>query len=363
VALYGVNRHFSSGGAGGASDDGKGAVSDSGDGGAPGDGGTAPGGAPRPHPVRSTFILTCTAFIWGMAFVAQRVGMEFVGPFFFTGIRMLLGALTLLAVLGLIGLFGGGAGVARKRNKVARERVSARWRALIKAGVACGVVIFLAGCAQQVGLVFTTASKAGFLTALYIVLVPLLGIALRHKTHWNTWVSVAVAAVGLYFLCVTGGFTLQLGDAIVLIGAVFWAGHILVIDHFVGGLGKRDVMRLCVVQFAVASLLAFCSSLLFDGLFATGAFSVDGLAAALPAILYTGILSTGVAFTFQAMGQQGLSPSAASIVMSLEAVFSVLGGMLLLGETLTAREAFGCAALFAAVILSQLPAGQAKRAP
>jgi drug/metabolite transporter (DMT)-like permease len=333
-----------------------------------------------------------------MAFVAQRVGMEFVGPFFFTGIRMLLGALTLLVVLALVSLFGHGENIVRGRDENDTEpqspsrhsglvpesngnltgnngrstqntradnptRTSQRYGVLLKAGLLCGAIIFLASCAQQVGLVFTTASKAGFLTALYIVLVPLLGIALRHKTHWNTWVSVVVAAVGLYFLCMTGGFTLQFGDGITLVGALFWACHILVIDHYVEGLGKRDVMRLCVMQFVVASLLSFVASALFDGLFAAGAFNIDGLIAALPAILYTGILSTGVAFTFQAVGQQGLPPSAASIVMSLEAVFSVIGGMLLLGEVLSTREVFGCVALFAAVILSQLPIGQSKSAP
>jgi drug/metabolite transporter (DMT)-like permease len=327
--------------------------------------------APRQHPIRSTFILGFTALIWGMAFVAQRVGMEFVGPFLFTGIRMLLGAITLLIVLAIVSLFGRGENIVRGRDESdtqshARSNpisLLQRYGVLLKAGLLCGAIIFLASSAQQVGLVFTTASKAGFLTALYIVLVPLLGIALRHKTHWNTWVSVVIAAVGLYFLCITGGLTLQFGDGITLVGALFWACHILVIDHYVEGLGKRDVMRLCVMQFAVASLLSFIASPLLDGLFAAGTFNIDGLLAALPVILYTGILSTGVAFTFQAVGQQGLPPSAASIVMSLEAVFSVIGGMLILGEVLSAREVFGCIALFTAVILSQLPIGQPKPAP
>jgi drug/metabolite transporter (DMT)-like permease len=330
--------------------------------------------AQRTRAIRSTFILTGTAFIWGMAFVAQRVGMEFVGPFLFTGMRMLLGALTLLVTLVIVGLLerragragaladaAGGertGGVSRQARRPWHSFASGKRFSLLKGGLVCGVVIFLGSSAQQVGLVYTTASKAGFLTALYIVLVPLLGIALKHKTHWNTWVSVLVATVGLYFLCVTGDFTLQFGDAIVLLGAVFWAGHILVIDHFVAGLGKRDVMRLCIAQFAVASLLSLTFSPFLDGLFVVGAFSLEGLVDALPAILYTGILSTGVAFTLQAVGQQGLKPSAASIIMSLEAVFSVLGGMLLLGELLSARELFGCVALFAAVILSQLPKRQ-----
>jgi drug/metabolite transporter (DMT)-like permease len=296
-----------------------------------------------------------------MAFVAQRVGMEFIGPFLFTGVRMLFGALTLLIVLLLFGLRnrggrvrdgGGGAGVLPG---------AAKWRpSLFKAGLVCGAVIFLAGSSQQIGLVFTTASKAGFLTALYIVLVPLLGIALRHKTHWNTWVSVLIAAAGLYFLCLTGGFFIQFGDMITLVGAFFWACHILVIDHFVKGLDGRDVMRLCVIQFAVSSVLSFVAAPFLDGLFVSETFAFERLVDALPAVLYTGILSTGVAFTLQAVGQQGLNPSAASIIMSLEAVFSVFGGILLLGEVLTGRELAGCILMFAAVILSQLPVGQGK---
>jgi drug/metabolite transporter (DMT)-like permease len=217
------------------------------------------------------------------------------------------------------------------------------------------VVIFVASCFQQLGLVFTSASKAGFLTALYIVLVPILGIALRHKTHWNTWVSVLVAAAGLYFLCIRGGFSLQFGDAVILVSAVFWACHILVIDHFVVRLTQKDVVRLCVLQLGVASLLGLAASPFFDGLFVVEVFNPQALLAALPALLYAGILSTGVAFTLQAVGQQGLNPSAASIIMSLEAVFSVIGGVLILGEALSAREIGGCALMFTAVILSQLP--------
>jgi drug/metabolite transporter (DMT)-like permease len=328
--------------------------------------------------IRSTFILTLTAVIWGMAFVAQRVSMEFIGPFLFMGIRMLFGALTLLVVLLVSGLLAS----ARKRGQKRGEdlddargqrqnknltgdqaRSTLAWSPLLKAGIACGSVVFLAGCFQQAGLVFTTASKAGFLTTLYIVLVPILGIALKHKTHWNTWISVLIAVVGLYFLCVTGGFSIQLGDMLTLIGALFWACHILVIDHFVEGLTRRDVMKLCTMQFAVASVLSLAAAPIFDGLFVVGTFSWESLAAALPTVLYVGVLSTGVAFTLQAFGQQGLNPSAASIIMSLEAVFSVIGGMLILGEVLSGRELFGCIAMFSAVLLSQLPVGTLRYSP
>jgi drug/metabolite transporter (DMT)-like permease len=298
-----------------------------------------------------------------MTFVAQRVGMEFIGPFLFTGIRMLFGALTLLAVLLFSGLIVRLRNTAKTSDARALAPESAKWSpSLLKAGLACGGVIFLASSFQQIGLVFTTASKAGFLTALYIVLVPILGIALKHKTHWNTWISVLIAAVGLYFLCLTGGFSIEFGDAILLIGAFFWACHILVIDHSVGGLGKRDVMRLCIIQFAVASILSLAAAPFFDEFFVREVFVFERLIEALPAVLYAGILSTGVAFTLQAVGQQGLNPSAASIIMSLEAVFSVFGGMLLLGEVLSAREIGGCALMFAAVILSQLPAKKPRAA-
>jgi drug/metabolite transporter (DMT)-like permease len=315
----------------------------------------------RQHAVRSSLILAFAALIWGMSFVAQRIGMEFIGPFLFTGIRMLFGALTLLFVLLISDRVRaarhGGAGSPDMRPPDAGPKRPNRgpYPFLLKAGIACGLAIFLAGCFQQVGLVFTTASKSGFLTALYIVLVPILGIALRHKTHWNTWVSVLVAVVGLYFLCMTDGLFLQFGDAITLVGAFFWACHILIIDHFVEGLSSRGIMKLCIAQFAVASLLSFIAAPFFDGMLVAEVFDIQKLVDALPALLYAGVLSTGVAFTFQAVGQQGLSPSAASIIMSLEAVFSVVGGMLILGETLSGREIFGCVAMFAAVTLSQLP--------
>jgi drug/metabolite transporter (DMT)-like permease len=322
----------------------------------------------RSRSIRSTLLLTLTAFIWGMAFVAQRVGMEFIGPFLFAGIRMVLGAATLLAVLALSTLvrrlsrrLSSANDNVQTSNAIDGEKtagLSSRQvplRSLLRPGILCGVVIFLAGCTQQVGLVFTFASKAGFLTTLYIVLVPILGIALRQKTHWNTWVSVLIAVVGLYLLCMNGGFFIQFGDLIVLVSALFWACHILVIDHSVVGLDRQGVMVLCVLQFCVAAVLSLLCAPFFDGFFATGSFSLGALTDAMPSLLYTGVLSTGVAFTLQAVGQQGLKPSAAAIIMSLEAVFSVLGGVLILGEVLSGRELLGCAAMFIAVTLSQLP--------
>jgi drug/metabolite transporter (DMT)-like permease len=319
--------------------------------------------ARRTRPLLSSTVLTITALIWGLAFVAQRLGMESIGPFMFVSLRMLLGALTLGLVVVLIGVFraakdrrglASGDGNTLTGQKAARPML----KRLLVSGAACGTVLFVAASLQQVGMVYTEASKAGFLTALYIVLVPILGIALRNKTHWNTWISVALAIVGLYFLSIADSLTIQPGDVALLVGALFWACHILVIDRSVIGLGQSQVMRLCVVQFAVAAVLALLAAPFLDGMFSSGSFELQALVDALPTVLYVGVLSTGVAFTLQAIGQQGLNPSAASIIMSMEAVFSVFGGMLLLQETMTGREIAGCILMLAAVILSQLPVGR-----
>jgi len=305
-----------------------------------------------------------------MAFVAQRAGMDLIGPFLFMSLRMLLGAVTLCLVVFIGGKFQRfrtlRAGDEKQQGEsgdssCAGSNGSAGLRPLLRAGLIIGLIVFVAGSLQQIGLVFTTASKAGFLTTLYIVLVPILGMTLRHKTYWNTWASVLVAVVGLYFLSITESLSIQTGDLILLIAAVFWAGHILATDHFVVGLDQRDVMRLCIIQFAVAAILSFFCSLLFDRSFEHGQFLMADFLTVLPLVLYVGILSTGIAFTFQAIGQQVINPSAASIIMSLEALFSVIGGTVILHETMSGREVVGCILMFAAVILSQLTAGRQKR--
>ncbi|MDR1713993.1 MAG: DMT family transporter, partial [Coriobacteriales bacterium] len=300
-------------------------------------------------------VLLVTAFIWGAAFVAQREGMEHLGPFLFVALRMLLGAVTLAIVLQLMRLFG------RRRTGGMEPEQNLNGRQLAKAGLACGGILFFSSSFQQIGLVDIDAGKAGFLTALYIVLVPILGILLRKKTHWNAWAGVLVAAGGLYFLCIKRGQSIAFGDLITLVGALGWSCHILVVDHFVSGISQRDVLRLCVAQFLTAGALAALACPLFDGLFTAKVFSWAALVSAAPTYLYVGILSTGVAFTLQAVGQQGLNPTAAAIIMSLESVFAVICGMVLLGEIMSTREILGCVLVFAAVILSQLPIGEQRR--
>jgi drug/metabolite transporter (DMT)-like permease len=319
--------------------------------------------------IKSTCILTLSAMIWGFAFVAQRSGMEHVGPFFFNGVRTLLGALTLIVFLSIQGGAKRGAGAARvlpsdpaqagaragsSGGKPAAFLTDER-KTLLQGGLLCGLVLFAGSNFQQIGLVFTTASKAGFITTLYIVLVPIFGIFLKHKTHWNTWTGVLLAAAGLYCLCVTEGFSVDTGDLVILFGAAFWAVHILVIDRFVR---RTSAIRLSCVQFVVCGVFSLAAMPFADAHFtAAAAPGLESVRAALPAILYTGVLSSGAGFTLQAVGQKYANPTAASIIMSTEAIFGVIGGFLLLGERFTGREMLGCVLMFAAVILAQLPLG------
>jgi drug/metabolite transporter (DMT)-like permease len=314
----------------------------------------------------STSILGLTSLLWGMGFVSQRAGMEHIGPFFFSGARMMLGALVLAVVLAVIiavqkaGRAKAGSAApdgAATETKPATGFPAAKASDLLKGGLACGGILFFAGNFQQVGLVFTTASKSGFLTALYIVLVPILGIFLKHKTHWNTWVSVLIAAVGLYFLCVTDGLHIKIGDLVVLIGSIGWAMHIFAIDYFVSRYGQTDIIRLCALQFLFASVFAFICVPFADHLFVAETLSFASIRAALISILYAGLVSTGAGFTLQAVGQRYANPSTAAIVMSLESVFAVIGGMIILGERMTGKEILGCGLMFFAVILAQLPVG------
>jgi drug/metabolite transporter (DMT)-like permease len=345
--------------------------------------------------LKSATVLLLAAFIWGMGFVAQRYGMDLVGPFFFAGARTLLAALTILLVIavtraaarsrsakrkdGTQGLSPcptaatGDGGTQEPTPRLAdesspsvhatRDMTSARFgvdRFILKGGVLCGVVLFLGQGLQQMGLVFTTASKAGFLTALYIVLVPIIGVFLKKHTHWNTWVSVVIAAAGLYFLSITSEFTILPGDLVLLIGAALWATHILVTDHFVPSLDQQAIYRLVTIQFVTCAALSFVASPLLDRLLVPIPLTTDIFVQVLPALLYAGCISAGVGFTLQAIGQRRINPSAAGIILSLEAVFGAIGGAVILGERLPAREAFGCALMFAAVILSQIPVKEKK---
>lgn len=286
----------------------------------------------------ANLILLLTAMIWGLGFVAQRAGMEYVGPFTFGATRFALGALTLLPII----LYSD----RKRRNEVAKPDRNGWHKTLFVAGLACGSILFVAANFQQVGLVFTSAGKAAFITSLYIVLVPLFGYFFRHKAGLRVWGGVLLASVGLFLLTVSEQMSMAPGDLIVLIGAFFWALHILVIDHF---LPRVDAIKLAFLQFAVASML--CAVLMV----VREKPSLAALIMVAVPVLYSGILSVGAGFTLQIVGQRHTSPTVASLLLSMESVFGALAGYLLLKELLTAKELLGCILMFVAIILSQLP--------
>lgn len=303
-------------------------------------------------------LLLLTAAIWGFAFVAQRVGMGFVGPFTFNGVRFALGAASLVPLLLL------------RRPTARREQTPATAQAagqpaprgapaLLGYGAAAGAILFLAASLQQIGIVTTTAGKAGFITGLYVVLVPIGGLLWGQKAGRGRWVGAALAVAGLYLLSVTGSFTVARGDLLVLTSALFWAAHV----QLIGWVSPQvDSLLLAAVQFAVCSVLSLAAAAL------TETISLRAILAAAPAILYGGLGSVGVAYTLQVIVQKTAHPAHAAILLSLEGVFAVLGGSLLLGESLSARGLAGCGLMLAGMLASQSslrgnPAGEVSGTP
>lgn len=279
--------------------------------------------------------LLVAAMIWGFAFVAQRVGSAYVPTFTFNGLRFSLGCLSLVPLV----LFFSG------KQKKAGEDVRNIWLKTLPGGLLAGVVLFLGITLQQYGLNFTSAGKAGFITDLYIVIVPLLGLFMRHKVRPAVWVSIAICVIGLYLISVTSNFTVGKGDLFEMIGAVIWAFHILTIDHFVK---KADALKLSLIQFAVCSALSFASGALFEHT------TLHNISLAAVPLLYGGICSVGVAYTLQILGQRYSKPSHSAIIMSLESVFSCIGGALILQENLGLRGYIGCLLMITGMLLSQI---------
>jgi len=283
-------------------------------------------------------LLMLTAIIWGAAFVAQRLGMEHIGPFTFNGIRFALGALALQPLIW----------------RMQRTRASEGGRPgldsarLIRCGLLAGCVLFAGAALQQVGIVYTTAGKAGFITGLYVVMVPLFGLFLRQRAGAGTWIGALAAAVGLYLLSVNEDFTIAYGDVLELIGAVFWAGHVLLIGRLSPGMDATDAVKLASAQFAVCSLLSLGVAV------ATEPIVLAGLSAAAVPILYGGLMSVGVAYTLQVVAQRDANPAHAAIILSLEAVFAAVAGYFLLGEVLAVRALIGCALMLGGMLVSQL---------
>ncbi len=300
----------------------------------------------------SDLMLLIAAIIWGLAFVAQRQGMEFVGPFTFNASRFLLGSITLLPVIFIMSRTdkngGEGADEAAVLSPAEAEAAKkAERKNLLIAGVACGSVLFFAASFQQLGIKLgSTAGKSAFITALYMVIVPIFGLFLHKKVLLPVWGCVVLAVIGLYLLCIQTGMNIEKGDFVVFIGSFFWASHILTIDHFVS---KTDGVKLSCTQFFVCSILCWIVA------FITESPNIAGIVSAAVPLLYAGILSAGVAYTFQVLGQKNADPTIASMILSTESVFGVVGGTLLLHEVMNGREILGCVLMFIAVILSQLP--------
>nr|WP_291233789.1 DMT family transporter [Frisingicoccus sp.] len=297
---------------------------------------------------KNTFLLLLTAFIWGVAFVAQSVGMDYVGPLTFNAVRFIIGAIFLIPCIAFLDK------LKEKENQAAGKNTPAapqNKKVLITGGICCGIAIAAASTLQQYGIAYTTVGKAGFITALYIVIVPILGIFLKKKPRLIIWFSVLLALVGLYFLCMTDSLSFSKGDTLVLLCAFVFSLHIMIIDHFSP---MVDGVRMSCIQFAVAGILCGIPALIFEHP------TFSSLIAAWAPVLYAGILSCGVAYTLQIVAQKNYDPTVASLLLSLESVFSVLAGWVILHQSLSPREIFGCVLVFIAIILVQLPAPKTK---
>ncbi len=287
--------------------------------------------------MKHLLLLLLAAIIWGFAFVAQKAGMEFIGPFAFNGIRFVLGAVSLLPLLMFQKqLFG----TTTKNSDI---------RFTIKGGIILGVVLFVAASLQQVGIIKSTAGNAGFITSLYIVIVPFLGFFLKHKISKEVWFGAILAVIGLYFLSINRQLQMAPGDGLVLMSAFFWAMHIIIIGHYAP---KTNVLLLSVIQFTVSAILNLAVAFIFEEV------KWEMVTGACYPILYGGIMSIGVAYTLQVVGQRNVAPSKAAIVLSLESVFAVLGGWLLLSETITFRKGMGALIMLTGLIISQLNFGK-----
>ena len=292
--------------------------------------------------MKNSLLLLLTSFIWGVAFVAQSVGGEAVGCFTFNGVRSLIGAFVLIPVIYFLD--------NQKKKELGEEKFLEQKgdsKTLLLGGVCCGVMLCIASNFQQFGISFTTVGKAGFITAMYILIVPILGLFMKKKMGVKVWLGVVLATIGLYMLCMTSeSFSLSKGDFLVLICAGFFSLHILIIDYFSP---KVDGVRMSCIQFFVCGIISVIIAFIFESP------SLSAILSGWLPILYAGVLSCGVAYTLQIVGQKNMDPTVASLILSLESVFSVLAGWLILNQTMTLREFSGCGLMFLAIILAQLP--------
>ena len=293
---------------------------------------------------KGELLLLLAAFIWGTSYIFQKMGMDYVGPFTFGFFRFCIGALALVPV---ILLFDRRAGGSSPIDDISQRGFFPQFtdRTLLIGSILCGLTQFGAGSMQQIGLIYTTAGKAGFITSMHIVIVPVLMIFLRRKVSLPTWIGVALAVFGMYLLCITDGFSISLGDGLVFGCAFIYAIQLLLIDYYAV---RTDPIRLAALQFLIGGLLSGVCMLIFEDLQWSSV-----LACAVP-ILYTGFLEVAAAYTLEIFGQQTTSPAIAAIILSFESVFAALSGAMFLGEHMTGREVTGCVLMMTAFLVTQL---------
>lgn len=293
--------------------------------------------------IKSSLILLLTATIWGVAFVAQSVGMEYIGPFTFNAIRCVLGGLVLIPVILVL---------KKKKETGAENQEKEDKKTLWTGGIACGVILCIASNLQQFGIMEASVGKSGFFTALYIVMIPVIGIFIGKRPGIKLWFCVALAVAGMYLLCMKdGSFTIERADIMLLLCALAFSFHILVVDYFSP---KVDGVKMSCIQFFVCGVLSAV------GMLFTETPDIPNIQAAWLPLLYAGLLSCGVGYTLQIVGQKGINPVIASLIMSLESVISALAGWVILGQVLSPKEILGCVLMFVAIIITQIPIGNKK---
>ena len=308
--------------------------------------------------MRGNLMLMLTAFIWGSSFVAQKSGMDLIGPLAFNGIRTLIGGIVLIPAIMFLKNWKVKKALQAGETaaEVSEEDRKKENRLLIIGGICCGIALLVASNLQQIGIFYTTAGKAGFITALYVVLVPICGLFIGKKVRPVIWLCVLASAVGLYLLCMPaeGGFGhINKGDLLIMLCALCFTGHILVIDYFSP---KVDGVKLSCIQFFVAGILSIILMFPLDPVLGFDLPSFSTLIDSWLPVLYAGVLSCGVAYTLQIVAQADTDPTIASMILCLESVFAVIAGMIILGESMSLREIAGCLIMFAAIVVSQLPA-------
>ena len=292
---------------------------------------------------KSDFLLLLASVIWGIAFVAQRKGMEYIGPFTYNGIRFALGGGVLMVFIWFRDKWNNNPAVTLSPD---------HRKILIKGGIIAGLLVFGGASLQQVGLVYTSAGNAGFITGLYVVIVPILGLLFKHKPGFGVWIGAFLAVVGMYFLSVTGRFNISKGDLFVFACSFFFAAHVL----YIGFISRHvNVLKLAVFQYIVCSVLSLLVAVVFETI------QWQSIVDATIPILYGGLLSVGIAYTLQIIAQKKAPPAHAAIILSMEAVFAVIAGWLILNEILTVRGIIGCGLMLAGMLLAQLQAFMIKK--